>query len=131
MPAGDYTITIRATDLEGGKTVETVNISVKDSLGMEESPAGNIEGAVVYPNPLQDQSALQFRLKKAGATKVSLFSAEGELVTVLLQKELEKGKHEVSIPSLPRNEHFYYCVLEFGGRKKAHQNFKAVAPLVP
>ena len=54
------------------------------------SPGGSM---MVYPNPLENQAKIVFVIPEAGKTTLALFDMKGNLVQVLLQADLQSGRH--------------------------------------
>ena len=48
-----------------------------------------------YPNPFNPQTKIRFQLPKATRTRVTIYNTLGQVVRVLLNKEMQPGYHEV------------------------------------
>ncbi|MEW6653385.1 MAG: multiheme c-type cytochrome [Bacteroidota bacterium] len=49
-----------------------------------------------YPNPFNPTTTIQFALPKSSKVTLSVFALSGELITTLVDKEMNSGWHEVS-----------------------------------
>lgn len=49
----------------------------------------------IYPNPLTDQTMLQFVIKNKALVRIDIYSESGQLVKLLVNKEMFAGKHSV------------------------------------
>lgn len=61
-----------------------------------------------YPNPFSKSTTISFA-SQGGMTTIQLFDAQGRLVRTILNQNMARGKHQVSIDrgSLPAGNYFY------------------------
>jgi hypothetical protein len=49
-----------------------------------------------YPNPFNPNTTISFSIPKAQAVKISVYNILGQLVKILLDKEMQAGKHQIT-----------------------------------
>ena len=74
----------------GSFTIGTVSV---DETGAERPEAFTLMPN--YPNPFNPQTTIAFDLARAGEVLVSIYNAEGKLITTLVEGELRAGGHKV------------------------------------
>ncbi len=64
-----------------------------------------------YPNPFSKQTTIRFG-SDGGATTIQLFDAGGRKVKTILQRQMERGQHQITInrDGLPAGNYFYRIV---------------------
>jgi hypothetical protein len=84
---------------------------------------------VIYPNPVNGQTVIEFELRNKGIAKLEIYSETGQLVKQLVNQEMTAGKHSVAWKL--RNEGksqvskgTYFCRLSMDG--KAFQTKKMI-----
>ncbi len=65
-----------------------------------------------YPNPFNPVTHIQFQLPKSGHVKITVYSTLGQLVTILVDKELDSGKYEVSFDAKNYSSGVYFYKIE-------------------
>jgi hypothetical protein len=62
-----------------------------------------------FPNPFNPATKIKFALPKAGLTKVIIYNILGKEIQTLLNKELEAGRHEITVDAgnFPSGVYFY------------------------
>ena len=76
---------------------------------------------IIYPNPFQDQTSIQFELEKAGHVKIEIYDVAGKLITTIIDETYSGGQHTVQFDtgSLPNG--VYLCTLKVDDVSLAHQ----------
>ena len=109
------------TRLENGVTYHYALTAVDQSGGREElgtltaSPAffaGQVSEYALhqnYPNPFNAQTSIAFDLVERGHVKLTIYDMIGRDVTTLLNRELEPGRHAISLDAgtLPSGMYLY------------------------
>jgi len=76
-------------------TVERVTLGVDD-----EAVAGGLAVASIAPNPSSGSATMTFTNARVGNVSVELYNTAGEMVrTVVADRRLEAGEHQVTIPT--------------------------------
>ncbi len=73
----------------GSFVIGTVSV---DETGAERPEAFTLKPN--YPNPFNPQTTIAFELARAGEVLVSIYNAEGKLITTLVEGELRAGGHK-------------------------------------
>lgn len=62
-----------------------------------------------YPNPFNPETIVEFSLKESIPVRLELFSPEGGLIKVLINKQMEPGRHFITFNAqdLPSGAYFY------------------------
>jgi streptogramin lyase len=78
-----------------GRGIAVLDV-VTDPVGIatEEKPL-HTDRLTVFPNPAGDKTEFEFETVLAGQVQLSVFDLQGRVVAVILDKELEAGKHQV------------------------------------
>ena len=89
-----------------------------NTLGIE-NPLTNNYSLNVYPNPFSDKTSIQFDLIKDTFVKLNIYDLQGRLIKVLLNNELQSGKHKflwnkTDLTGGKVQEGIYFYKLEIG-----------------
>jgi len=76
--------------------------------------AGNLMS--VSPNPFKSATSIAFANPARERAELSIFSVKGERVAVLLDREMEPGRHAVSWNAPAKSAGFYFAKLRLGNR---------------
>ena len=68
-----------------------------------------------YPNPFNPNTNLQFDLPVSGYTVLKIYNSVGQLVQILVDKNLQAGRHNYSFNGSQLASGVYFYRLEFGG----------------
>ena len=109
LDLGDYTYTIAAVDFSGNEGdvspgVEATVLSVEDgAMPVEYSLAQN------YPNPFNPVTTIKFSLIEAGMVNLTIINSAGQVVTELVNKNMDAGNHSINFvaENLPTGLYFY------------------------
>lgn len=76
-----------------------------------------------FPNPFSDKTSIEFCLSKSEYVDLSIYDADGKMLTCLIDKYLKAGKHNVAwkrneTPVKPRCPGYYLAVLKLNGYHK-------------
>ena len=121
LPDGDYFILVVIDDLEQvSETDETNNVAaVPFRIGMPTATDDRPDAGVVLtppaPNPLQDQTTIQYALAEGGAVRLAIYDALGRQVAVLVDGPQPRGPHDVVWNPAALASGAYVVVLEAGG----------------
>ena len=72
----------------------------------------------VFPNPITDQSVIQFSLQEKTTIQLEIFNQEGKLIKTLLQGTQVKGQHTVSFAGVDLPNGIYWLSLQSQHLKK-------------
>lgn len=64
-----------------------------------------------YPNPIDENSVLQFSLKKDAQVNLTVFDMQGRLVEIFLNKKLKAGDYTLPVGNLAGRKGIYFCKL--------------------
>ena len=65
-----------------------------------------------YPNPFNPSTKIQFQLPKSSHVKITVYSALGQLVTTLLDEDLDSGSHAVTFDAKNCASGIYFYKIE-------------------
>jgi polyhydroxybutyrate depolymerase len=94
---------------------ETIWLFFKNQklISSTEPSPGKTQGKILlkqnYPNPMGTSSKIGFTLPKSARVKIDVFDLSGQLMTVVLNRPLPQGNHEVTFTSgnLPNGVYLY------------------------
>ncbi len=69
-------------------------------------------GLTAYPNPIQDQSWIQFELEKSAVVDLAVYDLQGRFVYQLLQGQQSHGQHKVLLNGVHLPKGMYTCILK-------------------
>lgn len=78
----------------------------------------------IHPNPFASATTIEFELKSASFSKLVIYNLQGEIVDVVSDKYLVKGKHSISWQNDKLPAGIYYCVLKTGNISKTTKLIK-------
>jgi hypothetical protein len=64
-----------------------------------------------FPNPLRNNTTLEFTLREDGAVNLSVYNIQGSPVTVLVNDRLTKGRHQINFDAGCLTAGIYQVVL--------------------
>jgi hypothetical protein len=67
-----------------------------------------------YPNPFNPVTTIEFHLKKAGKSELTLFNSLGQKVQTLVNEELPAGVHKVTMQANNLSSGIYFYKIESG-----------------
>jgi hypothetical protein len=67
-----------------------------------------------YPNPFNPVTRIEFQLAKAGHIELYVYNVNGQLISKLIDKKLEKGSHKVSFNAENYSSGIYFYRMKFG-----------------
>jgi hypothetical protein len=104
--------------------LNTVTWSIyKEVSGISLQSSENRIAYSLYPNPATDVVNVSFNLEKRTSVSVSLVSVDGKIIQYIVNKTLDKGKHEYTANIAELLIGTYYVVFKFG-------NFIRTEPVV-
>ncbi|MEM9887142.1 MAG: FG-GAP-like repeat-containing protein [Bacteroidota bacterium] len=71
----------------------------------------SISSLQIAPNPTNGTSQLQFQLAKAHPVVVEIYDARGTLTTTVLNEQLEKGIHQIALPTADFSNGMYFVIV--------------------
>lgn len=89
-----YDVKIVCTDVAGNSQTQTISPAflITNTLGIKENPnSANHCNLGIYPNPISDNSMVNFSLAERSAVKLSVYNLDGQLISQLLHKVMDKG----------------------------------------
>ncbi len=108
LATGDYTYEIAAVDFSGNEGEATsVNIAV---LSVDGSALPIVyELSQNYPNPFNPVTTIKFSLPEAGQVNMTVFNSVGQVVTELVNQNMDVGHHSINFrgDNLPSGVYFY------------------------
>jgi len=91
---------LTATDNQGNESQPSEELGVIiTSVNDYPSAVSNYQLYQNYPNPFNPSTKIGYKLKEKGYVKLMVYDIKGELVEVLVNKELEAGYYEVEFNS--------------------------------
>ncbi len=109
LALGEYAYEIAAVDFSGNEgdasgevTAEVLSVD-PGSMPIEYSLAQN------YPNPFNPVTTIKFSLPEAGLVNVTVFNSVGQVVSEMVNKNMDIGYHSInfSADNLPSGVYFY------------------------
>ena len=79
--------------IRSNSSVELVNPAITSLMISEESIPETFDLLQNYPNPFNPSTTIKFNLPESGRVKLSVYNILGELVTELIDKEMEAGSY--------------------------------------
>jgi hypothetical protein len=76
-----------------------------------------------YPNPFNAETSISFSLEKEGFTTLRVYNLAGEMVSELINGEMEAGNHSIYFNANSLSTGIYFYSLESG-------DFKAVKKMI-
>lgn len=73
----------------------------------------------IFPNPVSENSVLQFELKTAQKVVLNLYNMEGKLVANLLNGQQINGVHKIVLAGLNLENGNYFCQLKGEGQEQS------------
>ncbi len=67
----------------------------------------------IYPNPFNTQTKIEFITRNNGVVNISIYNILGELITVLLNQNLNKGFHNISWDAINFPSGLYFIKLSY------------------
>ena len=67
-----------------------------------------------YPNPFNPTTTIEFEIPQREKVKIEIFNVLGQGVSILLNGEIEKGKHKVNFSALKLSSGVYFYKLSSG-----------------
>ncbi|MBC8402820.1 MAG: T9SS type A sorting domain-containing protein, partial [Candidatus Marinimicrobia bacterium] len=109
LALGEYTYEITAVDFNGNEGDPSAGVSAEvlsvdpGSMPIEYTLAQN------YPNPFNPVTTIKFSLPEAGLVNVTVFNSVGQVVSELVNKNMDIGYHSInfSADNLPSGVYFY------------------------
>jgi hypothetical protein len=94
---------------EATSETKTLVVTVTDGLAEENAAKLNF---VVAPNPAVDQANVSFELIEGNETVVSIYNAQGQIISTVVNDELVAGTHavEIDVNDLPSGIYFIQLV---------------------
>jgi hypothetical protein len=90
----------------------------KGEVGIESEDNGNIPMAYAleqnYPNPFNPTTNIKFSLSKAGRTTLKVYNTLGQLVTTVVDKDMNAGVHTVLFRATSISSGVYFYRIESG-----------------
>ena len=90
----EYTYYVKAVWTDGISEASN-SVTIKSVTLSEEPPPLLTELHGNFPNPFNPETIIRFSLAEAGVVSLKIYNVKGQLVTHLLNKELEIGNHQV------------------------------------
>jgi hypothetical protein len=84
----------------------------------------NVVEMNVYPNPITDNSVVEFYLKNSGHVFCSLYNIQGQLIKEIFNENLTQGEYRIDINSEELNEGVYILKFSQDGRNQIKKIIK-------
>lgn len=109
MPFGSYYYVITAVDFNGNIGEPSVEVTAEilsvdaGIMPIEYTLSQN------YPNPFNPVTTINFAIPEAGKVKLTVFNAMGQVVSELVNRDMETGYHSINFKAdhLPSGVYFY------------------------
>jgi len=91
--------------------------SVQGDIQSEDVAMGkDFDLAQNYPNPFNPTTAINFNLQNAGDVNLSVYNAQGEVVSNLISARMSEGNHTANFNAGSLNSGVYFYKLSYGGQ---------------
>jgi hypothetical protein len=74
-----------------------------------------------FPNPVRNTTTLTFNIPGNGHVTLEILNNNGQVIDLLVNKQLSSGEHTVSWNSRSNSSGFYVCRLQFGNSSKTQK----------
>jgi len=74
-----------------------------------------------YPNPFNPVTKISYYLKKDDCIRLSVYNAEGQLIKLLVNGNIESGSHAVEFNAGDHNSGIYFYRLEIGNKVQSRK----------
>lgn len=101
-----------AAGIEGNNRLDNITLEGNSlSVGIDE-PGLIPQTPQNYPNPFRDQTMIPLEIAKAGRVLVLVYNSNGKLITTLLDKHMEPGRHDLQFNAtgLPEGVYIYSII---------------------
>ena len=88
---------------------------ISTSIDNSEAIIQNSELHQNYPNPFNPSTEISFSLDRSQVVKLSVYNLSGQLVSNLVNKQMNKGIHKVNFNASELNSGIYFYMLECEG----------------
>jgi type IX secretion system substrate protein/SMP-30/gluconolaconase/LRE-like protein len=99
-----------------GNNVVFVSFVEEDSMVATNNLIEEELAFTVYPNPISDQSYIQFELTKSEVIELEILDQQGKTIQTLLNGIQSSGNHKVLFAGHDLAVGIYYCRLEISGK---------------
>ncbi len=101
VPDGDYWVIVRASDIVGNTTVDSMQVTTANGTAVSAADPPWLTGRLhAAPNPARGHTYLCFALNKSAEVELRVFDALGRLVAAPLQGQTEPGTHRLPVSGL-------------------------------
>ncbi len=92
--------------------LEVVSIPTINTTLTGVNPGNGLTGLTVYPNPLSQNSVIEFSLQQPGTMRISLLDVVGNHIMVIAADEFTTGNHKVGLESTGLRPGIYLLKIE-------------------
>jgi len=112
---GNYWVIVRASDIAGNTTRDSMLVTTANGVAVEEAPFVLLNREFrAEPNPAPGRTRLVFGIGRAADCRVRLFDNTGRLVKVLADGRLDSGRHEYALDNLASGVYLAELSLDSG-----------------
>ncbi|MFK7773544.1 MAG: T9SS type A sorting domain-containing protein, partial [Saprospiraceae bacterium] len=117
-----YTVTITSL-VNGCSTTEEVEITVQP-ISTREVPQ-SLSSMSIFPNPMTDNSTLNYELSESGLVSIQLFDVLGQQIAILADERQLKGEYQYNLGKylISRSKGIYFITMEINGQSVTKKLF--------
>ncbi len=85
-----------------------LNLDSDDPTSSLSAISNNIIDLIVYPNPIDESSKVEFYVKKTGVITCSIYNSLGQEVAMLFNKQFTQGEYKINLNQYDLKSGIYY-----------------------
>jgi hypothetical protein len=89
--------------------------SVGDNLNQDALITEAVSNMTIFPNPMNTNGWVDFKLNQAGDVRVTIFNINGQIVENIVREKLPEGEHQIGFDATRLAAGTYVLTLETGG----------------
>ena len=86
-------------------------IAASDVISEQSTDAEELK---IFPNPVQSITTISFRLEKSETVSLNIYDITGQLVKTVVEKQFEKGVHNLQLDATAINTGIYFLRMQTG-----------------
>ena len=116
---GVYSFTLTALNECSREGERTIDVVVRNPLGLKEDLAAGKIKVAVYPNPFDRKTNIDYYVEARDHIKLEIFNAVGQRITILVNELKEKGNHQIQFDGSGLSPGLYIYRLVIGEKHAA------------
>ncbi|MEO0081777.1 MAG: T9SS type A sorting domain-containing protein [candidate division WOR-3 bacterium] len=98
---GNYWVIVRASDIAGNTTKDSMLVTTANGVSVEEAPFVFLNREFhAVPNPTSGRTSIVFGIGRTASCRVRLYDNAGRVVRLLADSRLGAGRHELTVNDL-------------------------------